>query len=55
MRDVTSCPECGGYSELVNTTNEWNSEVRHVRICSECPTEYTVSYADPVVEEVTTL
>lgn len=55
MTDVTSCPECGGDTTHEWTENVWNSEIRHIRTCNECPTEYVVSYADPVVEEVTTL
>lgn len=54
MINLTSCPECGGNTKLQHTQNIWNDEIRHIRTCTECPTEYVVSYAKPVVEEVTT-
>jgi len=48
------CPECDGNTEVVNT--EFHRDiVERVRICQECPTQYTVSYADPVVGEVMAL
>jgi hypothetical protein len=50
--NVTTCPECGGPTKLQHTRNIWNQEVRHIRTCNECPTEYVVSYGDPVIEDV---
>lgn len=52
--NVRACPECGAQSKLVDRQTYWNQEMRHVRVCTECPTEYVVSYANPVIEEVTT-
>lgn len=52
MTDVTKCPECGGETRLEYTENQWNSHVKHVRTCNECPTQFTVSYADPLISEV---
>jgi len=50
--DVRSCPECGGKTKLVDRQTVWNSEMRHVRFCKECPVEYVVSYGNPVIEEI---
>ena len=52
MNDVTNCPVCEGETKHEYTNNEWNNEIRHVRTCSECSAEYTVSYGDPVIKDV---
>jgi len=52
MTNVTTCPECGSSTTHEWTENIWNSEIRHIRTCSECSVEYTVSYGNPVVEDI---
>ena len=52
MTDVTTCPNCGGKTRHEDTLNRWNDEIRHVRTCRECPTQYEVSYGHPIVTNV---
>lgn len=42
------CPECGDWNtERVHV--EWGSDmVEETRICEDCPTQYTISYSDPI-------
>jgi len=51
---VTKCPECGGRTKLVDRVTTWNDEMRHTRVCTDCPVEYVVSYGNPVIEEINT-
>jgi len=52
MRDHQRCPECDSPDvEVVHT--EWYTDyVERVKICNECPTQFTVSYANPYIVEV---
>jgi len=51
MSDPKQCPNCGSYNtERVHV--EWYTyEVEEVRICNDCPTEYTLIYDNPVVAQ----
>jgi protein-arginine kinase activator protein McsA len=49
---VTKCPECGGRTKLVERQTIWNDEMRHTRVCTDCPVEYVASYSNPVNEEI---
>jgi hypothetical protein len=53
-RTPRRCPECEGHAtERVHT--EWMGDViEEVRICDDCPTEYTVSWGDPRLKETRT-
>jgi len=44
MKDRSQCPDCGGYdTERVHT--EWMTDMlEEVRICNDCPTQYTNSF-----------
>lgn len=44
------CPECGAHdTEQVHV--EWYEDyVEEVRICNECPVEYSVEFAEPIVK-----
>jgi len=44
------CPGCGSHdTERVHV--EWLTQaVEETRICNECPTQYTIHYAEPLVE-----
>jgi protein-arginine kinase activator protein McsA len=50
MFERKQCPECGDWNtERVHV--EWLSDVvEEVRICEDCPTQYTISYGNPYVE-----
>jgi len=52
MNNHKHCPECDSINtEVVHT--EWFSDmVERVRICNECPTEWTVSYGNPHIVDV---
>jgi len=49
MNDPSRCPECDSLdTERVHV--EWHMDmVETVRICGDCPVQYTVSYGDPIV------
>jgi len=53
MREHQTCPECGSYDiEVVHT--EWFTDyVERTKICNDCPAEFTVSYGDPQIIDVT--
>lgn len=48
------CPECeSGDTEVVHT--EFGADrIQRVRICNECPTQWTVTFAEPIVTDVKT-
>jgi len=46
------CPECGNEASEVVHTEFGEDYVERVRNCDNCPTEWTVSYVDPVQTEV---
>lgn len=49
----TLCPECGSENtEEINIDTSANDTVIIVRACRDCPTDYTVSYVTPVIEDV---
>lgn len=53
---VIDCPNCGSsYTKLEHRVTQWDEEMRHIRTCNDCPTEFEVVYVDPLVENVTTL
>ena len=54
MSDHQSCPECGSYDTTVQHTDFHMDMVERVRNCNDCPTEWTVSYGDPIVKDVQT-
>lgn len=47
MIETSRCPECEAFdTDRVHV--EWFSDrVEEVRICNECPTQFTVEYVDP--------
>jgi len=49
MRTHERCPNCESYDvEVVHT--EWYSDyVERVKICKECPCQFTVSYGHPYI------
>lgn len=54
MSNPTDCPECGcPFTETVHVS--WSAdEVQRVMVCDDCPTEWTIEYADPLVKDVRT-
>jgi len=54
MTNHRKCPECGCYDTTVQHTEFHRDMVERIRTCDECPTQWTVSYADPIVREVET-
>lgn len=55
MREHIKCPECDSLdAEVVHT--EWFADgVERIRICNECPTQWTVGYGNPIVTKVKNL
>jgi transcriptional regulator NrdR family protein len=52
MHDHKHCPECESLDTAVQHTEFFSDMVERVRTCEDCPTQWTVSYADPIVKEV---
>jgi len=52
MSNHKRCPECDSH----DTSREWiewhRDMVEEVRICEDCPTQWTVGYGDPHVKDV---
>jgi len=48
------CPECDSHDTEVVHTEFYRDMIERVRICNDCPTQWTVSYADPIVQDVLT-
>ena len=46
------CPECDTYDREVVYTEWYAGYVERVRICEECPAQYTVNYGNPYIENV---
>lgn len=52
MHGRTECPECGSYS-TEQADQQWYSDgVIEVRICNDCPVQYTLEFAHPIVEDI---
>jgi len=47
----TKCPERGSENTEEIHIDTWVDEVEVFRACRDCPTDYCVSYGNPVVEE----
>ena len=45
------CPVCGSWE----TTREWvdhhRREIKVVRVCDDCPTQYVVTYFNPLITD----
>ena len=52
MNDHKRCPECDALDTEVVFTDWYNDMVERTRVCNECPTQWTVSYGDPIVRDV---
>ena len=52
MHDHKRCPECDDFDTKVVHTEWFSDMVERTRICNSCPTQYTVSYANPAVRDV---
>jgi len=52
MHDHKRCPECDSLDTSVEWTEWYNDHVERIRICNDCPTQWTVNYGDPRVSEV---
>jgi len=52
MRDTDACPECEGYDTEVVMTDWRTDHVERVKVCNDCPTQFTVSYGSPYVSDV---
>jgi protein-arginine kinase activator protein McsA len=52
MTDHRRCPECDCFDTEVVHTEFSRGMIERVRVCEECPTQWTVSYADPMVRDV---
>jgi len=52
MTDVTTCPECSSYDTECVHTDFWDSEILRVMVCNDCPTEWSLFYANPIVRDV---
>lgn len=52
MTNVKECPECGSFNTDRVHVEWYSNAVEEVRICGDCPTQYTVSYANPDVMDV---
>lgn len=50
MTNPDKCPECGSHSTERVHMSIHSVVVEEVRICNECPTQYTVKYEDPIIE-----
>ena len=48
------CPECDSRDTEVVHTDFYRDMIERVRICNDCPTQWTVSYGDPIVQDVLT-
>ena len=46
------CPECDSYDTDVVHNEFYQDMVGRVRICNDCPTQWTVTYALPEVTKV---
>lgn len=49
MNEHRYCPNCESADTEVAWTEWFNDYVERIRICNECPTEYTVSYGHPEI------
>lgn len=52
MVDETDCPECGSHETDVVHREFLSDLVEVVRVCTGCPTEWTVAYGNPIVTDV---
>jgi transcriptional regulator NrdR family protein len=50
----TACPECDSYDTEVVDTQFYRDMIERVRICNDCPTQWVVSFSDPIVQDVQT-
>lgn len=52
MTDHRNCPECGSAdTERVSQTRTADT-IEEIRICNDCPTNYTVEFGNPMITEV---
>lgn len=54
-RNPRECPECGCIDTEVVHTEFMRDEIGQVVICNDCPAQWTVSYADPIIRDVVTV
>lgn len=52
MSDEEQCPRCDSHNTERVHTEEFGEGIQHVYICRECPTQYTVVFGRPIVEDV---
>lgn len=52
MQSHKRCPECDSPDTEVVHTEWYEDHCERVRICHDCPAQFTVSYGMPTVEEV---
>lgn len=46
MSEPRACPECGSWdTEKVHTEDYDGLSIEIIKICNECPTQYTLVYA----------
>lgn len=49
MHEHKRCPECGSNDVEIVHTEFYQDAIERVKICNDCPCEFTVAYADPLV------
>lgn len=50
MTDPSKCPECKAFHTKRVYSDFETHQVIEVRVCNDCPTEYQVTYGQPLVE-----
>lgn len=54
MTDHEVCPECDSTDTDVVNTTVFNKAIERVRVCNDCPTQWSTEWIDPIVTDVTT-
>lgn len=50
MSEHKRCPNCDSLDVEVVHTEWYHDYVERIKICNECPTEFTVNYGNPFVD-----
>ena len=54
MNEHRSCPECNSHDTEHVHTEVMTDAIERVRVCNDCPAQFTVSYGDPVRTDIHT-
>jgi len=52
MTGATTCPECSRRDIECVHIDIQGGEILRVMVCNDCPTEWSLLYANPIVEDV---